>query len=208
MRVGHLVVLVSLTLSAGARSAVAEGTYFSFGAGPTTVDDQLAVHTGDGGRIRMAIGHRFGQLAVEGFVAPEFFDNDMITAIGLGLDVRYILPLSEHLQTYVRGSASRLSTTIDRGYGYGSQPGYESGTEMSGRGLGAGVGLQLRGRVRALGFLYWPLFFIPAGPKVNAALFVDHGYDFYRLHDRTGTYSSLDARVTRLTFGFNVGADF
>jgi hypothetical protein len=58
------------------------------------------------------------------------------------------------------------------------------------------------------GFLYWPLFFIPVGPKVNASLFVDHGTEFYRLHPEGGQGRTIDARLSRLTFGFNVGADF
>ncbi len=201
-------------LVAGPRLAGAEGNYFSFGLGPTTVEDELATETGtDGMRLRMAVGHRMGNLAFEGFIAPEFFDVGFTTGVGVGLDARYILPVSSGLQLYVRGSVSRLSTTLDDGYGYGAPPDGSStwgsaSRDYAGRGLGGGVGVQLRGKVRALGFLYWPLFFIPAGPKVNAALFMDHGYDFYRLHASDDRGGSLDARVTRLTVGFNVGTDF
>jgi hypothetical protein len=35
-----------------------------------------------------------------------------------------------------------------------------------GFGLGVGGGVQLRGSVRALGFLWGPLFFVERGPKV------------------------------------------
>ena len=192
--------------------AAAEGSYFSFGGGPTAVEDELSAHTGDGGRMRLAIGHRVGNVAVEAFVAPEFYERGLTSGVGLGVDARYILPVSSGLQLYVRGSMSRLSTSLDtdpdrddRGYG-GSWP--STTRDYAGRGLGGGVGVQLRGRVRALGFLYWPMFFIPVGPKVNAALFMDHGYDFYRLHSDDGRGGSLDARVTRLTIGFNVGSDF
>ena len=58
------------------------------------------------------------------------------------------------------------------------------------------------------GFLYWPFFFLPLGPKTSAALYIDHGVDFYRLHDTSGRTDALDAKLTRLTIGFNVGSDF
>ena len=74
--------------------------------------------------------------------------------------------------------------------------------------IDGGAGVQLRGKVRALGFLYWPLFFVPAGPKVDAAIFIDHGVEFDRLHAVTGPERSIDARFTRLTIGFHVGGDF
>jgi hypothetical protein len=96
-----------------------------------------------------------------------------------------------------------------RDYAWGDESTVLGGSgERAGRGLGGGVGLQLRGKVRALGFAYWPLFFVPVGPKVNAAIFIDHGVDFYRLHDPVAKVDALDAKLTRLTFGFNVGSDF
>ena len=198
--------LVALTLGAAAAPARADGHYFSFGAGPTTTADELGPVTGDGGRIRMAIGHRFGSWAVEGFLAPEFFDgSEALTGLGYGVDARYILPLTSGVQGYVCGSLSKLTLSADRFY---NEQGIAGADERSGRGLGAGVGLQLRGKVRALGFLYWPFFFLPLGPKVEAALYVDHGVDFYRLHDTSGRTDALDAKLTRWTFGFNVGKDF
>jgi hypothetical protein len=198
--------LVALTLAAAAGPARADGHYFSFGAGPSTVGDELGAVSGDGGRIRMAIGHRFGAFAVEGFVAPEFLDEKAdIAGVGYGVDVRYILPLTSGVQGYVRGSMSRL-TLHDEGWESGAALG--GADERSGRGLGGGVGLQLRGKVRALGFLYWPFFFLPLGPKTSAAIYIDHGVDFYRLHDTSGRTDALDAKLTRLTIGFNVGSDF
>ena len=188
--------------------ARADGSYFSFGVGSTSVEDELAARTGDGARIRLALGHRLGNLAFEGFVAPEIFDDTYTDGVGVGIDARYLLPISRGLQVYVRGSMSRLSVTLDDARPY-ADTGWGASRDYAGRGLGGGVGVQLRGRVRALGFLYWPFFFLPLGPKTNAALFIDHGYDFYRLHpqDERGG-GALDARVTRLTVGFNVGADF
>jgi hypothetical protein len=199
--------LAALVLATAAAPARADGHYFSFGVGGTQVDDELAVATDGGARIRMAVGHRFGSLAVEGFLAPEFFDTSegrSLDGVGLGVDVRYIVNLTGGVQGYVRGSASRLSLHDHDSDGASTFP----VDERSGRGLGGGVGLQLRGKVRALGFLYWPFFFLPLGPRTNAALYVDHGVDFYRLHDASGRTDAVDAKLTRFTIGFNVGQDF
>ncbi|HVV81491.1 MAG TPA: hypothetical protein VHE35_00380 [Kofleriaceae bacterium] len=202
-------VLVALTLTAAASPAFADGHYFSFGAGPTTIGNELGQVSKGGGRLRLAIGHRFGNVAVEGFVAPEFLDDhEDVSGVGYGVDLRYIVPLTSGVQGYVRGSMSHLTLHDDGAWDTDSREALGGVDERSGRGLGAGVGLQLRGRVRALGFLYWPFFFLPLGPKVDAALYVDHGVDFYRMQDPTGRTDALDARMTRWTFGFNVGKDF
>lgn len=206
------IAVAALVLVALPARATAEGTYVSFGVGPTAVEDALASAAGDGARVRFGLGHRFERFAIEGFVAPEVFD-DAVSGFGAGLDARYVLPVSPGFQAYVRGSASHL--TLYPGYRdglvedpawYGDDASPPLAAEYSGRGLGAGVGVQLRGSVRALGFLYLPMFFVPVGPTIDAAVFLDHGYDFYRLHAEG--HRSLDARVTRWTIGFNVGTDF
>ena len=198
-------------LTAAPRPAAADGSYFTMGFGPGDVGDELRDYTGTTFRIRAGAGHRVGNVAVEAFLGGDIFDDYSLSEAGtVGVDVKYILPLSDHFQGYVRGSASRMSTTIGSGYDdcYSCGPTYYEGHSYAGRGLGAGAGLQLRGKVRAIGFLYWPLFFVPAGPKVNAALYVDHGYDFYRLHPDDGRGGTIDAKLYRWTFGFNVGQDF
>ncbi|MBZ0231408.1 MAG: hypothetical protein K8M05_03595 [Deltaproteobacteria bacterium] len=206
--------VAALALLAAPRPAAADGSYFTMGFGPGDVGSELRDHSATSFRIRAGAGHRIGNIAVEGFVAGDIFDDYRISdASTVGLDLKYILPLSSHFQAYVRGSASRMSTTIGDGYPtndcYSCGGGYYyDGRDYAGRGLGAGAGLQLRGKVRAIGFLYWPLFFVPAGPKVNAAFYVDHGYDFYRLHPADGRGGTIDAKLYRWTFGFNVGKDF
>jgi hypothetical protein len=207
--------VAALALLAAPRHAAADGSYFTMGFGPGDVGSELRDYSATSFRIRAGAGHRIGNVAVEGFIGGDIFDDFSIhDASTVGLDLKYILPLSSHFQAYVRGSASRMSTSVgDRGYDDCStcaSPdwGYYDGRAYAGRGLGAGAGLQLRGKVRAIGFLYWPLFFVPAGPKVNAAFYVDHGYDFYRLHPEDGRGGSIDAKLYRWTFGFNVGQDF
>lgn len=71
--------------------------------------------------------------------------------------------------------------------------------------LAAGGGLQLRGRVRALGFIWTPLFFVKRGPHVTGALFVDYGYE--RL-DLTRADRELLVKANHLVMGFAVGSAF
>ena len=195
------------TLMTAIAPARADGHYFTFGAGPDSVTDELGAFTGDGGHVRLAVGHRFGAFAVEGFIAPQFLDEKAtVEGVSYGVDVRYVVPLTSGVQGYVRGSMSRMSLHDYSWEGDGRA--LAGAAERSGRGLGGGVGVQLRGKVRALGFLYWPFFFLPLGPKVDAALYVDHGVDFYRLHDVDDRTDALDAKITRFTIGFNVGKDF
>lgn len=206
-------VLVPLATTAPAQ---ADGTYFAFGMGPGEVSDELGTRVHDTISARIGLGHRLGNWAFEGYLAPESsvdgHDHDgggrdfAFEAVRLGVDARYILPISKHLQVYARGGLSKMSATLTDHDG----PRDSFGTDYAGRGFGGGAGVQLRGRVRALGFLYWPLFFLPAGPKVDAALTIDHGVDFYRLHreDTPERPNSIDARFTRLHIGFQVGADF
>lgn len=200
---------VAFAVVAAPRLAAADGSYVTMGMGPSDVQDELGAYSDAAVRLRLGVGHRFGNLALEGFVGADIFDNyEMSDATTVGVDLKYFVKLSDRLSGYVRGSASRMSTTLG-GTGYNDCfDCYGFGRDYSGRGLGGGAGLQLRGKVRAIGFLYWPLFFVPAGPKVNAALYVDHGMDFYRLHPADGAGGAIDAKLYRWTFGFNVGQDF
>lgn len=186
----------------------ADGTYASFGAGPTTVTDELAAVATEGGHFRFGVGHRFGALAIEGYVGAEWLDADApISGTRYGVDARYVVSLGGGVQGYVRGGLSHLR--LDAFDAWDGEARTIAGAyERVGRGAGGGVGVQLRGKVRALGFLYWPFFFLPVGPKVDAALTLDHGVDFYRLHDPSGATDAVDARLSRFTVGFHVGKDF
>lgn len=189
------------------RPAHADGTYASFGLGPGQVSDELGAYVRTTFQGRFTVGHRVGHLAIEGSIGPESSDdfNDPYgyEAVRLGLDARYVLPVVPGVQVYVRGGLTTVDATLSSSDGnrYAER-------DYAGRGVEGGAGVQLRGKVRALGFLYWPLFFVPVGPKIDAALFVDHSVEFDRLHAVTGPERSIDARFTRLTIGINVGADF
>jgi hypothetical protein len=192
--------LVAAVVLASAGPAVADGFYLTEGFGGTKIGDELGEHARGGMRLRLSAGARVAKRwAVEGWIAA------MIPSVGLldgrtpslttyGLDVKYINPITEHFDLYLRGTISRgqLSAPVWDGY--------------DGRGLGAGAGISAKGKVRALGFLFWPLFFTGIGPKVTAAVYLDSGYEFYRLHRRGD--ASIDAQVTTMTLGFAVGSDF
>ena len=213
-----------LLVCATAAPALADGAYFSESFGGTHVKDELSAKLSAAFRARIAGGYRFGQWAIEGWFAGDLSldatgpldgrpepcrrldgtgcagQTDVghgpnPSLITVGLDVKYLKPVSPHLEIYLRGSISHgMLDTEDYG----------------GRGLGIGAGIQLKGKVPALGLLFWPLFFTNWGPKMTAAVFVDDGYDFLRLHPGGDLKAgpAIDAQLTHLTMGFAVGSDF
>ena len=72
--------------------------------------------------------------------------------------------------------------------------------------IGAGTGIQISGRVRLLGFLWAPLFWLHKGPKVTGALFLDEGVDYSHL--TAGTSAPVDAPIVSTNVGFAIGQDF
>lgn len=181
-----------------ASTASADGFYYSEGVGGTRVHDELSAFMPDAVRIRVALGMRRKQWAYEAWVAANintavYGDSTPDLTTG-GLDIKYIQPVASHLEVYLRGSA--MLGGLD-GSNFNS---------FSGRGLGVGAGVQLKGKGSILGLLWWPLFFTNVGPKMTAALWLDSGYEFYRLHGDKPT--AIDAQLSTLTFGLAVGSDF
>lgn len=111
----------------------------------------------------------------------------------MGLDVKYIVAVAHRLEVFAR--AGPLVADAN-----GALAGYH------GRGAGIAAGAQLTGKVRALGFLWSPLFFLSRGPIVTGALFVDAGYDFYFLRSARGAPQS--ARIAHVSAGFAFGSAF
>jgi hypothetical protein len=193
--------------------AAADGLYFSEGFGGTKFENELGGFTGGAFRIRVALGYRAKRVAVE-----AFFGGDVSTEaytspgepdlVSYGLDAKYLFPISKHIEVYLRGSMSRAM--IDE-YESSELDGY------AGRGLGIGTGVQLKGRAPLLTMFFWPAAVLCAstgsckklGPEATFAIYLDQGYDFYRLHgagSRAGR--AVDAEATRWTLGFAIGADF
>jgi hypothetical protein len=203
--------------AATAGNAAADGFYFTESFGVSRASNEGAQYMSEGLAVRLAAGIRRRQWAVElwGGLANESsfayepapqpgydcidcggyggYNSNSAGVAGVGIDVKYIVPLVPHLEGYVRGGLSH-------GYGSGALDGYD------GRGLGGGVGLQLKGKVSALGLLWAPLFFVPWGPKITGALYVDNGIDFFRLN-RAGN-ATVDAQFNTVRFGLTLGSDF
>ncbi len=205
------VLVASLAAAAPAR---ADGIYFSESFGGTKINDELGAHVHDAVRIKLALGYRASRISFEGWIGADVSEDGDYSAIPensspspltYGMDLKYHFPISRYLEAYVRGSASRME--IDDGTldGYG------------GRGLGIGTGLKIEGRIPLITMLYLPTALIcvasdwckrgKLGPMGSIALFVDQGYDFYRLHGPRGG-GAIDADVTRWTIGIAIGSDF
>jgi hypothetical protein len=215
--------VATVLLALATQTAAAEGVYFSESLGGTDVKDQLAPYMDNGFRFRIAGGYRAkNNLALELWFAVDINEreqyddtyaaqgyalstpdgyhgtggygddssNGQTSFTSFGLDAKWLHPVNNNLELYVRGGLSK---------------GYADGLDAEGRGLGIGAGAQIKGKVPALGFLFWPFFFTDFGPKVTAAGFVDSTYEFYRLH---GPSHTTDAQLSHLTVGFAVGSDF
>lgn len=189
-----------------------DGYYFAETIGVGMARGDLEPIVGRSIQTRLAVGARVKWLAIEPWLRSDLQLEREGAFRGIvggepapgradleayGLDLKLIGPLyrgpsGEIVEAYVRGGAS-----------------FAGGTGMlehhDGMAYGAAAGIQISGRVRALGFLWAPLFFIKRGPKVTGALFLDQGYDFYRLRDGRST---VDARVGHVSVGFAIGSGF
>ena len=68
------------------------------------------------------------------------------------------------------------------------------------------LGLQLTGRVRALGFLFAPLFFAKKGPAINACVYIDQSVDWYRL--TADQMPALSMPLVGTSIGIGAGSYF
>jgi hypothetical protein len=215
MRTMRLTTTISAVVFSLATSAAQaeDGYYFTQAVGVGIARGELQPLVGRSIQTRLAVGARVRWLAFEpwirsdlqldregafkGIVGGEPADGRAdLEAYGLDLKLigpLYRAPTGERVEAYVRGGAS-----------------YTGGTGMlerhGGVGYGAAAGIQISGKVRALGFLWSPLFFVKRGPKVTGSLYLDQGYDFYRMRDDSG--NTVTARVGHVSVGFAVGSGF
>ena len=200
--------LLALTALAAAAPARADGAYVDESFGVASAHGKLAGVLGNPLHLRFAVGMRIGAFAIE----PWFLSDLQTSRVGafkgivggapapgsadltsLGIDLKYIVPLDDHLAAYARGGPLAADAN-------GALAGY------AGRGLGFAGGVQLTGQVRALGFLWSPLFFLKRGPMVTGSLFLDAGYDFYFLRAHAG--EPINARLGHVNVGFAIGSAF
>lgn len=202
MRLAALAVVLATT------AAHADGFYYSQGYGISSVRGDAAPLIGESIQLRLTAGWRFGAFTVGPWAAvdmagerdgayfrfvggePTMGDSDLKS---YGVDGRYTQALHERVNAYVR-TGPRYAA------GLGALDGY------SGFGVGAATGLQVTGRVRALGFLFAPLFFTNYGPKITASSFIDANVDWYHL-DKAGM-PSLSMPLVGVTVGIGAGSHF
>ena len=196
------------------RALADQGVYFSQSLGVGMAKGDLEPTVGNAIESRLALGARVRWLAVEGWVESDVQtdrEGGMLAGFAggepaagradleaYGFALRAIAPLyrspsGEKLEGYVRVGSGIVGGT-------GMLDGYR------GMGVGASAGIALSGKVRALGFLWAPLFFVKKGPKVTGSLYFDQGWDFVRLEH--ATMPTLTARVGHVSIGFAVGHTF
>jgi len=191
-----------------AAPAHADGYYYEESIGVSSGRGTDAAPLSTSLRVRTGIGLRRGALSIEPWVSADLsFDRagasfelfggapamGRADLAGTGVDVKFICPLPRSLSLYVRGGP-RYAT------GAGALTGFD------GPGIGVGTGLQLTGRVRALGFLFAPLFFMKHGPYATGALFIDQGVDLYSL--AATPMGTRAVPIVATNFGFAIGTDF
>jgi hypothetical protein len=197
--------LFAAAIVCSATLANADGYFYEQSYGLSSVRGAMAAGTAL--HVRLGFGVRVGEVALEPWMAGDLtFDRVGATygvggdpamghadITGVGFDARWTAPIGHALSIYVRGGP-RL------GAGDGAL------SRFVGPGLGAGTGIQIAGPVRALGFLWAPLFWLHKGPKVIGALFLDEGVDWYHLD--AGNSAPMDTPIVSTNVGFAIGQDF
>jgi outer membrane protein with beta-barrel domain len=203
----RLAAIAALLLVCAPATARADGFYFQEGVGTGEVHGPMGdFFAADGVVGSLSVGRRIDRLAIEANLSLADlsgrgpFAGAAYTAVGWGLRARYLFPVNPHLDLYLRGGLDRTEL-VPVGFGDPAD-----GSAYGGRGLSYGAGAQVKGKVRALGFLFWPLFFTGLGPKINAGFWLDTGAHRVRLHHPH--WRSLDGTVTSWALGFAVGSDF
>jgi len=203
-----IVAALAAMIVASSASHAGNGLYVaeSFGAG--AANGPLHSVVGGALHVRIGLGMRFGHVAIEPWIASDLQtqrDGGFKGLIGgdpasgsadlelKGLDVKYIVALDRHMDVFVRAGPLLAD-------GNGALTGYH------GAGVGVAGGAQLTGRVRALGFLWAPLFFLERGPMVTGALFLDAGYDATFLRMTGG--APVHAGIAHVSIGFAIGTGF
>lgn len=206
----RLPILAFATLAVTAsESARADGFFYqqSYGVSSARGDDAGVI--GESLQLRIGLGWRWGALQV----GPTFYghmalfrDNDFYGIGGdpkpgdsdievAGLDARWNARLVDHVSIYLRGGpryANGTAGVLDGAHGWG---------------FGAGTGVALTGKVRALGFLFLPMFWSKKGPMITASAFIDHNVEWYRMNGGTNQMD-VSLPIVGTSIGFGAGSFF
>jgi len=116
---GFLVLVVMLSTAV----AHADGYYYTESVGGTHIKDQLGQRADSAVRIRLSLGMRQGSWAIEAWVAGDLANKPIpvsdrwepghggqASLVQYGVDVKYLQPIADHLELYLRGGLSRAQT--------------------------------------------------------------------------------------------------
>jgi hypothetical protein len=202
------VVAAALAVPATTRAEGIDGLYLTESFGVASAGGRFSSMLGTPLHLRLAAGVRVGNVAIEPWILSDLQTDRDGATLGIaggdprpgaadvnswGVDFKYIVPLERHVSLFARGGPLVSDGT-------GALAGYH------GRGIGAAAGAQLTGKVRALGFLWAPLFFVKRGPMATGALLIDAGYDFTFL--RMAGAPPVNARIAHISVGFAIGSAF
>ena len=204
--------LLLLVACLAAAPAHADGVYFSESFGVGKAGGELEPTVGNAIQSRLALGARVKWLAVESWIMSNMQTDREGAWKGLaggepadgradleayGFSIKAIAPLYKARDSKVEGYL-RFGPSV-----YGATGMLEA---YRGYGFGASAGVQIKGQVRALGFLWAGFFFMKKGPKITGALFLDQGFDWVRLSNDEG--HTIRARIGQVTVGFALGSSF
>lgn len=189
-------------------SAAGDGFYVAESFGLARARGRLAGVVGNALHIRVGLGMRIGNFALEPWVTSALQTDRrgaFLRLIGgepapgradieaMGVDAKVIAPVTGRFSLFVRGGVATAE-------GNGALEGYR------GRGFGFAGGAQVTAQVRALGFLWAPLFFLKRGPMATGALVLEAGNTAYFLHGPGG--DQIDEGVAHVSIGFAMGSTF
>ena len=166
------------------------------------VHGDLAARTSEVGQFQLGLGYQpqgslwsYELMGRAGWGLSA--DRETVSLVGWGVRAKRFLPLNSHFSLYGRaGATENLLTDY-------------AGSDLVGFGFDYGVGAMASLRVRALGLLFWPAFFLKFGPKVNVSLWADVGGEIGNLHaGHERSAESRNYRTTSASYGLLVGGNF
>lgn len=206
MRMRFLLMVMLVAVPAAAR---ADGYFFTEGLGPgATVAGEMGQRfDGDGLALRVSLGRRVNNWAVEGVLfgsnlkeqgGTSDLANPQFMALSYGFDFRYYIPLGPNLEAYAKAGLHGTSITLNA---LASDPNDLS--DYGGRGYDVGGGISWF--VRPFQALGSSNFRSNPFARLKVGLFADLTMQTVRLNKDNAP--SLDGDLRMWTFGFGIGSD-
>lgn len=178
------------------------GVYGFEGFSYSRIHGELSARASDAMQLQVGLGYQpqnsLWAYEIMGRAGEAFeVDGTGGSMLGWGVRAKRFVPLRKHIHLYGRaGLTENLLTDI-------------AGPDLVGFGLEYGAGAMASFRVRALGLLFWPAFFLDFGPKVNVSIWADLGGEMGNLHSgHESNADSYDYRTASASYGIIVGGHF